>query len=477
MSSTTAAKAAIYLRISHDPSGKQAGVARQHEECLALCAARGWEEPLVYTDNDVSASTGKRRPAYAAMLADIRDGKISAVVAWDLDRLHRRPVELEEFMALADEKHLALATASGDVDLSTPQGRMIARMKGAVAAHEVEHKAERHRIAAKHKAQSGRPQWRRAFGYLDSPQGPVPDPKTAPLVRQAYAAVLAGGSISDVARSFNATGAYGLNGKPWTASTASLFLRKPRNAGLRDHNDELVRDKAGNPVKGTWLPLVEEPTWWEVQAILRAPERRPGGYTAVKRHMLTGVLRCGKCHTGTMAGMQVDRGRTSMYRCRDCYGTSIRAQDVEQYLTALVAARLARPDAVDLLAAEAQDAAEAEELRTEANTLRARLDSLAVDYAEGLMTAQQVKVATTHIAEKLAAIESKHQDADKVRLFMDLPLGTDEVVDAVASLSPDRLRAVLAVLMDVTVTPVGKGKRASNGQRVDASERVQVVWK
>ena len=45
--------------------------------------------------------------------------RLGAVVVWDLDRLHRRPIELETFMALADEKHLALATVSGDVDLST----------------------------------------------------------------------------------------------------------------------------------------------------------------------------------------------------------------------------------------------------------------------------------------------------------------------------------------------------------------------
>ncbi|WP_251991419.1 hypothetical protein, partial [Mycobacterium tuberculosis] len=31
------------------------------------------------------------------MLADITAGKIAAVVAWDLDRLHRRPIELEAF--------------------------------------------------------------------------------------------------------------------------------------------------------------------------------------------------------------------------------------------------------------------------------------------------------------------------------------------------------------------------------------------
>src|SRR6476469_7605504 len=110
--------AAVYLRISSDPSGQALGVSRQREDCVALCAAKGWE-PVEYVDNDVSASSGRKRAAYERMLADIRDGRIGAVVAWDLDRLHRRPIELEAFMALADEKRLALATVSGDIDLST----------------------------------------------------------------------------------------------------------------------------------------------------------------------------------------------------------------------------------------------------------------------------------------------------------------------------------------------------------------------
>ena len=67
-----------------------------------------------------------------------------------------------------------------------------------------------------------------------------PDPHTAPLVKQAYAHVLAGGSITDSARMLNAQDAFGLSGKPWTPSTLSLFLRKPRNAGLREHNGEIV---------------------------------------------------------------------------------------------------------------------------------------------------------------------------------------------------------------------------------------------
>ncbi len=126
----------------------------------------------------------------------------------------------------------------------------------------------------------------------------TPDPVTAPLVKQAYESILSGGSISDIAREWNAAGAYGLNGKPWSASTVSLFLRKPRNAGLRDHNGEIVG-------AGTWSPLVDEETWRAVQAVLDAPGRAPGRKT-VRKHLLTGVLRCGKPGCGGyLSGMWV----------------------------------------------------------------------------------------------------------------------------------------------------------------------------
>ena len=96
--------------------------------------------------------------------------------------------------------------------------------------------------------------------------------------------------------------------------------------------------------------------------------------------------------------------------------------------------------------AELHDEAEAEALRVEANTLNAELDNLAVERAEGLLTARQVQIATAVIEEKLAAIEARQHDQERLRVFDGIPLGTPEVAEKVARLSPDRLRAVLAVL-------------------------------
>jgi hypothetical protein len=403
------------------------------------------------------------------MLDDVRDGRIGAVVAWDLDRLHRRPIELEAFMALADDKRLALATVSGDIDLATAQGRLMARLKGSVAAHEIEHKRARQLRAAKQKAEAGRPQWRRAFGYLDDTH--QPDPATAPLVREAYAAVLAGGSITDVARAWNAAEAYGRNGKPWSASTVSLFLRKPRNAGLRDHHGEIVG-------AGTWPPLVDEQTWRAAQSVLNAPGRAPGR-KSVRRHLLTGVLQCGKPGCGGyLSGqwvMQAHKGaprsHAITYACKTCRGCSVRAEHVEPLVYAVVARRLARADAVDLLKAEVHDAAEAEALRVERLALLGRLDEIADERADGLLTGQQAQRATARITDKLDAIEGREHDAERLRVFDGLPLGRPEVAEAVKELSADRLRAVIDVLVEFVVAPVGKGGHVFN------PERVRVAWR
>jgi hypothetical protein len=374
-----------------------------------------------------------------------------------LDRLHRRPIELEKFMAIADEKHLALATVSGDVDLSTAQGRLVARLKGSVAAHEGEHRKARQLRAARQKAERGEPNWSRAFGY----HAHQPDPATAPLVKQAYAAILAGASLGDVCRTWNTAGAYTRSGRPWTAETLTKFLRKPRNAGLRAYRGEIIG-------KGTWPALVDEDTWRAAQTVLDAPERKPGR-KSVRRHLLTGVAHCGRCGHYLCASYRTD-GRI-VYVCKQCHGVSILADNLVPIVYRLVSGRLAKPDAIDLLKAELHDEAEAEALRIERSTLLAELDNIGVERAEGLLTGRQAKIATDRINEKLEAIARRQADQERLRVFDGLPLGEPEVADAVEKLSPDRFRAVLDVLMEISVAPVGKSGRVFNPQRV------QVTWR
>src|SRR5215207_5272503 len=221
-------RAGVYLRQSKDQHGTGLAVARQREDCLKLCTERGWT-PVEYCDNDISAHDGQRRPAYQQMLADIDAGHLDAVVAWDLDRLHRRPIELEHFIDLADRHKLALATVSGDTDLSTDSGRLFARVKGAVARSEGERKSARQKRAALQAAELGKPHpSSRAFGY--EPDGMTIRADEAEALRAAYRNLLAGRTLTGIARDLTAAGFVSSKGKPFRYNNVVRgILVNPRN--------------------------------------------------------------------------------------------------------------------------------------------------------------------------------------------------------------------------------------------------------
>ena len=137
-------RAAIYLCISLDAATDGLAIERQREDCEAIAKQRGWTVVHTYVDQSISAfKKDVERPDYDAMVASLKRGELDAIICWDLDRLTRRPSQLEEWIDRAEEHGLKLVTANGDGDLRTDGGRMFARIKAAVARSEVERKGAR----------------------------------------------------------------------------------------------------------------------------------------------------------------------------------------------------------------------------------------------------------------------------------------------------------------------------------------------
>jgi DNA invertase Pin-like site-specific DNA recombinase len=88
---------------------------------------------------------------------------------------------------------------TGEVDLSTDDGRFMARIMGAVARKEVERKKVRQQRQSLQRAQSGKGWGPRAFGYNGNHANPDLVPEEADAVRQAYHDLLAGDSVYSVA--------------------------------------------------------------------------------------------------------------------------------------------------------------------------------------------------------------------------------------------------------------------------------------
>ncbi|MGE5288052.1 MAG: recombinase family protein, partial [Micromonosporaceae bacterium] len=243
----------------------------------------------------------------------------------------------------------------------------------------------------------------------------------------------------------------------WTPPALSEFLRKPRNAGLRSYNGTVV-------AQGTWPALVDRDLFEAVQSVLNRPERKPGRRTTNK-HLLTGVVVCGVCG-GTLRAYQDGYGKQK-YRCAPdsgCGKLSVLGEPLERIARDLVVARCSRRDARKLLRAARVDAAQA----AEADERRAVLLAQAEQLGDELVGASPARAkaygrALDRIDAELAKLEAAHCDDDRRQLFDGLPLGKREVadhIDAIIAESPDRFRAILALLAEVKIRPVGKGGRA-----------------
>lgn len=454
----------IYVRISEDRTGAGLGVERQREDCCALAERLGWQVVEVYVDNDVSAFSGKVRPEYRRLLSDLDAGRLDGVIVWHTDRLHRSPRELEEFVEVAERRKVATqSVTAGELDLSTPSGRMVARILGSVARQEVEHKAERTRRAHLQSAQQGR--WRggaRPFGY-ESDGVTIRDDE-AQEVRRLATAVLQGSTLGGLARDLNERRVTSTTGKPWQFTTLRQMLLKPRNAGLSVYQGEVIG-------LGRWPALLPEGTWRSMAEVLQDPTRRTAS-TNEPRWLLAGLARCGACGLTVRSGGTTNphsKATRTVYRCRaGGPGHVARAAPaVDELVAAVLVARLARPDAADLLSTGHVDVAA---LREQEAGLVARLEGLAELYADGALTDEQVAAASTRLRARLQdvrAIVTAQRTHPLARRLAD-PAGVQAAWDGLTVVEQ---RQVVELLVEVTLLPTGR-----TGKVFDPAS-VRIAWK
>ena len=134
-------RVAIYARVSTRDQNCELQLA----DLEAMATARGFEVAGRYVDQGISGAK-ERRPELDKLMADARRGKFQTVAVWKFDRFARSLKHLisslEEFQALG----VAFISYREAVDTSTPAGKMLFSVIGAMA--EFERELIRERVAA-----------------------------------------------------------------------------------------------------------------------------------------------------------------------------------------------------------------------------------------------------------------------------------------------------------------------------------------
>lgn len=463
----TQTPAAIYCRISKDREGAGLGVQRQEQDGRELAASLGWSITRVYTDNDISAYSGKPRPAYREMLDAMQRGHIRGVISWHTDRLHRSPRELEEYIDISEQRGVITHTVkAGEIDLSTPSGRAVARTLGAWARYESEHKSERGKRKQLQLAQDGKftggpvP-----YGWEMVDKVPVIVEADAAEIRTAVSSIIAGASIGSIVRDLNARGIKTRRGQVWTSTSVRNLVMRPTNAGQASYLGEIMGDSI-------FPPIVTVDQWRTATAIVKDPSRRSAFDSKVK-HLLAGMLRCGTCEKAMQTSSRArDAGpNRHYYKCRtqgDGHAFQT-ARPVEELISAVTVAMLEKQHVSGKMPMPG-DTEKLARLQEQALTLRGRLDESANSYADGAITAKQLEAITARVRSQL-----DETDASMAQLGHGSPLPGPEVANIGewwAAAGIERQRAIIDTLMTVYVDPIRK-----SAPRTFDPERIRIEWK
>jgi len=130
---TMTKRIAIYARVSTD---KQT-VDNQLIELRSLCERLGYTIVQEYTDNGISGAKSRSdRPALDLLLKDATRRKFDMVMCWSIDRLGRSLQHLVEILNELQALRIDLFFQQQGMDTSTPSGRMIFSVFGAIGEFE-----------------------------------------------------------------------------------------------------------------------------------------------------------------------------------------------------------------------------------------------------------------------------------------------------------------------------------------------------
>jgi DNA invertase Pin-like site-specific DNA recombinase len=96
---------------------------------------RGWEVFAEYVDNGVSGAK-ESRPELNRLMADAHRRRFDLVLCWKIDRFGRSLKHLVNVLADLDSYGVAFVSLRDNLDLSTPSGRLMFQIIGAMAEFE-----------------------------------------------------------------------------------------------------------------------------------------------------------------------------------------------------------------------------------------------------------------------------------------------------------------------------------------------------
>jgi DNA invertase Pin-like site-specific DNA recombinase len=424
---------------------------REQTEAVRGAVPAGHELDLLPPEYDVSGGLGiADRPSLRAAVEGVERGKYVGLILAYQSRLMRDVEHEEEVWRRVKKAGGTIILAMDGIDTSTVSGEMVRRIRGAINhAERAEHCVRFDRLR---KWSTDQGIWQTSVmprGYLKDPSTRtlVPDPATAPAVREAFEMKARNASVRTIA--------------------LHLGMSPSATADLLKSRLYLGELKVGPYVnEAAHEPLVDEDLWLRAQHAKCPVYAQPDGPL-----LLTGHLVCAGC--GYRMSRQSNRAGAA-YSCSRIHATgrcpapaAITARLLDAHVDEIIRGELAKIDGkagrADTALRAARAARAAAVAERDAFVEGVRASEVGADVFGAGLRARQEDVSTceAELAQQLAGREAIGASGDPSALWERMTVA-------------QRNHALGGLVERVTVARSG-GRGGGKGPRLSLANRVTVV--
>ena len=365
--------AILYERLSRDDylEGDSYSIQNQKKLLTKVAKEKGYTHLIHFYDDGISGVT-MERPGFKAMLAEIEQGKASAVFVKDLSRLGRNYIEVGKLMEeFFPEHNIRFVSVSDNIDTDEGENEL-APIKNLFNEWYSRDISKKRRISNKIKGNAGEPMGQPPYGYQKDPDNPkrwIIDEEAAIVVRRIYRMSLDGYGVEQIADVLSKDGILtprfywqqkGIHrpGKApkydpchWNSSTITRILTLQEYCGdvlnFKTYSKSYKNKRRLENDRENWAifldvhePIIQRAAWEKVQE-KRGKIRKRRTHEGEK-HMFSGLLVCADCGNNLHFHFNQGNPEITYFNCSNYKGNRgtctsthyIRADFLEQVILA-----------------------------------------------------------------------------------------------------------------------------------------------
>ncbi|MGD0341800.1 MAG: recombinase family protein [Bacteroidales bacterium] len=347
-------KLGIYCRISKAKDGNDLSIPDQKHKGIKKAKELGLPYEL-YIDEGISGASDKieDRPEFARFIADISNGTLSAVYAYDQSRFERNPQVRFLINQIFKKTNITYYTElDGLVDLNDPQAEFFGDLLSVINKYHVTLTKIKVKSALKTRVESGKAHSILPYGYKKDESGTlIVDEEESDIIKKIYDLSLSGMGTRSIANFLNdngvltrynkiQTGTISTKNKftgtvtvtdkkdiKWAGNTIRNIIKNTIYKGERVYSQEIYK-----------VPEIINSTKWEKAQKNLESNRNNSGKKVVHRYLLKGLLRCGICGRNMYGRSRVNK-HDNYYMCsskrikgENCRNRSINIDKIEAFI-------------------------------------------------------------------------------------------------------------------------------------------------